>query len=286
MEEDRGTRRLEGIDLESTAPVDAGDSQEYVLPWVVELRIVGTPSVIQVQVKDELVIGRSDPKSNDPPDIDLEPFDAYQKGVSRRHATLVIQNNRLMIRDMGSSNGTYLNRRGLREGENYRIRHGDTITIGKLEMQVLFAVMPSSKEADKTQPTRFEIPVLGNGELILIVDDDADVAVVIGGVLEQAGFKVVMAHTYTEAISMINMRMPAALLFELILPDRSGLDLVSFVRDRKGAKDVPLLVVSSITGGYQMGQAIDAGVDVFMCKPVGVDELLRGMSKVFPKMKA
>lgn len=282
MDDERGTRRLDGLDIESLAPVDAGDSQEYVLPWVVELRVVGTPSVIQVQVKEELLIGRSDPKSQDRPDIDLEAFEGYQKGVSRRHAVIAIHNNRLIIRDLGSANGTYLNRRALREGEQYRVRHGDTITIGKLELQVLFAVMPSSKEQDKTQPTRFEIPLIGRGQHLLIVDDDADVAFVLGGVLEQAGFKATVARTYTEAVSVINTQMPAALLFELILPDRSGLDLVSFVRDRKGAKDVPLLVVSSITGGYQMGQAIDAGVDVFMCKPVGVDELLRGISKVFP----
>lgn len=286
MEEDRGTRRLDDLDLEALAPVDSGDSQEYVLPWVVELRVVGTASVIQFQVKDKLIIGRSDPKNPPLPDIDLEPFGAYQLGVSRRHAMVLIQNNRLMIQDLGSSNGTYLNRRALRPEENYRVRHGDTITIGKLELQVLFAVTPTSKETDKTHPVRFEIPNLGKGEQILIVDDDVDVAYVLGAVLDQAGFKSKIVRTYGEAVSSMNDKMPSAVIFELILPDRSGLDIVSYVRERKGRKDVPLIVVSSITGGYQMGQAIEAGVEVFMCKPVGVDELIRGISKVREHMPA
>lgn len=286
MEEERGTRRLDNIDLDSLPPVDAGDSQEYVLPWVVELRVVGTASVIQFQVTDKLIIGRGDPQNTSAPDIDLEPFDAYQKGVSRRHAQLTVRNNRLMLADLGSANGTYLNNRPLREGENYRLRHGDTISIGKLLLQVFFAVTPTSRDQDKTQPTRFEIPVLGAGERVLIVDDDADVAQVLASVLEQAGFKPTVVRTYTEAVSLMNEHMPAVLLFELILPDRSGLDLVNYVRDRKGRKDIPLIVVSSITGGYQMGKAIDAGVDVFMCKPVGVDELLRGIGKVRAQMGA
>jgi DNA-binding NarL/FixJ family response regulator len=43
---------------------------------------------------------------------------------------------------------------------------------------------------------------------------------------------------------------------------------------------VPLVIISGVTGGYQMGQAIDAGVDIFLTKPVGVDELLRSFTKV------
>jgi DNA-binding NarL/FixJ family response regulator len=45
------------------------------------------------------------------------------------------------------------------------------------------------------------------------------------------------------------------------------------------------MVISSATGGYQMGQAIDYGVDMFLPKPVAVDELVRGIEKMKAEMR-
>jgi DNA-binding response OmpR family regulator len=121
---------------------------------------------------------------------------------------------------------------------------------------------------------------MGSGQHLLIVDNDEDVADVLRSVLEQAGFQVTIVKSYGEAVRTIDREMPAGILTELMLPDVSGLDLVRYIRDRQDGTDVPLLVVTGATAGYQMGQAIDAGADVFMCKPVGIDEVLRGVGKV------
>jgi CheY-like chemotaxis protein len=270
------------VDNENTEPLDAG------IPWVIELRIVGTPAVFQVRVQGELIIGRSDPRFDNKPDIDLEPYDGYQQGVSRRHAMIFPRNNRLVLTDLGSSNGTYVNGRGLMKGQEYRIRHSDTITIGKLQMQIFFAVMPSANAitAERTQPIRLQIPTLGSGQHILVVDHDTDVANVLGDVLTQAGFRVSIVSNFAEAVGFINRSMPDAILLELMLPDVNGLHLVKYIREKENGTNIPLLVVTSATGGFQMGQAIEAGVDVFMCKPVGIDELMRGVGKVAQQMHA
>ncbi|HEX2622853.1 MAG TPA: hypothetical protein VHL11_21990, partial [Phototrophicaceae bacterium] len=63
-----GTRRL---DLDENNLAVQPDSQtepvEHALPWVIELRIVGTASVLQVRVQGELIIGRSDPRFKSKP---------------------------------------------------------------------------------------------------------------------------------------------------------------------------------------------------------------------------
>jgi CheY-like chemotaxis protein len=55
---------------------------------------------------------------------------------------------------------------------------------------------------------------------------------------------------------------------------------VNYLRNRDDGTHIPIIVVSSITGGYQKGQAMEAGVDVFLSKPVGVDELIRSFNEV------
>ncbi|MBC8098727.1 MAG: response regulator [Armatimonadetes bacterium] len=278
---ERGTRRLDQEPIEPALPVDDQEAlAEYPITWVIELRVVGTPSVVQVRVQDEMVVGRSDPRYDTQPDIDLEPYGAYDLGVSRRHAQLFPKNNRLLLRDLGSSNGTYINGRYLLQGQEYRLRHGDMLTIGKLQLQVFFDIMPASKDlVDKTQPIQLKIPLIGSGEHILVVDNDRDVAAVVGSLLEQMGFNVLTVGTVNDAVTLIDQRMPDVAILELILPGANGLELVNYIRKNQGDKHIPIIIISSAAGGFQMEQAMDAGVDIYLYKPVGLDELIRAVSK-------
>lgn len=287
--EPQHTRRLDNADEPSLMPSDALDHRgDEVAPWVIELRIVGTPSVIQAHVNGTLLIGRRDPKSNTFPEVDLEKYGGYASGVSRRHAVIYQHQNRLMIRDLGSANGTILNDYKLEESKGYRLQHGDTISAGRMRMQLFFAVMPSQKDIDKshpTQPVNFEIPQIGAGFHVLIVDPDVNVASVLKSVLEQAGFRVSIAESFREALTVIDQDMPQLILTELMLPDVHGLDLLRVVREQYTHHPLALMVITHAGGGYQMGQAIDAGADTFLIKPVGVDELLRGVSKLVEQVK-
>lgn len=283
--QEHGTRRLDPGSLNRAVPEGTEETGGYPAPWVIELRVVGTPSVIQATVLGEINVGRADARHPVTPDVNLEPFNGYEQGVSRRHAVIFSRNNKLMIRDLASANGTQINDVALVPHHEYPLRHGDTITFGKLSVQIFYAVMPSSNNiAAKTQPINFEIPQLGSGQRVLIVDDDKAVAFILGSILEQAGFKVTAVRSFTEAISFIDAQLPALILFELMLPDGSGLSLAHYVRELEGGANVPLIVVTGVTGGYQRNQAETAGINEFMNKPVGVDELLRGVSKVLEQI--
>lgn len=275
------TRPVEFDELPLIEHLDEQDSGEVAVPWVIELRVIGTASVLQVQVRDELLIGRYDPNMPKEPDINLQPFNGHEKGVSRRHAIIFPNRNRLMIRDLGSANGTFINSHRLQREKHYRLRHGDVLTIGTLMLQVFFAVMPASKDIDTTKTLNFEIRKIGDiSQQILIVDDDDNVGHVIGSIIEQAGFKVTILKTVRDAISWLDKGLPTAILLELMLPDMSGLDLVENVRSRPGGENLPLMVVTTSSAEYKINQALDAGVDMYLAKPVGIDELLRGLTKL------
>ncbi len=62
--EPQHTRRLDNPDEPQFMPTDALDAiRDEVAPWVIELRIVGTPYVVQAHVNGALLIGRRDTKS-------------------------------------------------------------------------------------------------------------------------------------------------------------------------------------------------------------------------------
>lgn len=65
--------------------------------------------------------------------IDLTPFDAVSKGVSRIHAEFqVVAETNLMLRDLASANGTAINGVSLKPHELYRVQNGDQIQLGNL----------------------------------------------------------------------------------------------------------------------------------------------------------
>lgn len=104
------------------------------------LRVVDSSQIIQVDAHKTggVVLGRMDIATGTEPEVDLTPFGAQDKGVSRQHARLEIRDDSLYITDLGSANFTFLN--GLRlTGHQPRIlRDSDEIRLGHLKLQITF----------------------------------------------------------------------------------------------------------------------------------------------------
>ncbi|HEX8139969.1 MAG TPA: FHA domain-containing protein [Pyrinomonadaceae bacterium] len=80
---------------------------------------------------DESQIGRWDADGGIFPDVDLDADDPEAK-VSRRHARIMRRNDKYFIEDLGSTNGTFINRgRRLLPGDRQPLNDGDEIIVGK-----------------------------------------------------------------------------------------------------------------------------------------------------------
>ncbi|HEC21866.1 MAG TPA: FHA domain-containing protein [Chloroflexi bacterium] len=103
---------------------------------IIHVRDADEPISIRPGV--EFLIGRSDSSSGINPDLDLTPYGALEKGVSRIHAALRRGEDVLSIVDLDSANGTYLNGQRLAAHQPRLLRDGDEIRLGKLVMHIYF----------------------------------------------------------------------------------------------------------------------------------------------------
>lgn len=93
--------------------------------------VISAPSV------EGYVLGRSDEATEYNPDINLNTFDARDKGVSRRHCALVLFQGELHVVDLSSVNGTFVNGKRLSPETPYPLTIGDELRLGTLDLILL-----------------------------------------------------------------------------------------------------------------------------------------------------
>jgi hypothetical protein len=111
-------------------------------PWRIALLIKQVQVELIITLTTTLSIGRSDPKSDIQPNIDLKPFGAENLGVSRRHLAIRLESDGVVVEDLHSVNGTKLNGNRLEPGRNYPVRHSDQLVLGGMELQVQVLLNP------------------------------------------------------------------------------------------------------------------------------------------------
>jgi pSer/pThr/pTyr-binding forkhead associated (FHA) protein len=104
---------------------------------VVSLHLVDSGQILPLTGRSEFTLGRMTEGQPILPDVDLSPYEAYSQGVSRLHAALKIANDRVVIVDLGSSNGTRINGQKIVPNVDYPLNHGDMLALGKLKIQLL-----------------------------------------------------------------------------------------------------------------------------------------------------
>lgn len=104
---------------------------------MVSLHLIDCGQVVNLGGQTEFSIGRATEGQPILPDVDLSAHEAYSQGVSRLHASLKINNQRVTIADLGSSNGTRVNGQKIMAHVDYPLNHGDVVALGKFKLQIL-----------------------------------------------------------------------------------------------------------------------------------------------------
>lgn len=90
------------------------------------------------QLNERAILGRTGGENERIALINLDGYGAEGHGVSRRHAMIERQGDRVYIADLGSTNHTYLNGQQLQEHDQLVLRDGDELRLAHMRMKVFF----------------------------------------------------------------------------------------------------------------------------------------------------
>jgi len=106
---------------------------------------------------------------------------------------------------------------------------------------------------------------------VLVVDDEPQILRALRTSLRAAGYEVASAGTAADALAAAALQPPEAVILDLILPDGNG---VQVCRELRTWSTTPVIVLSAVGEEHDKVDALDAGADDYVTKPVGIEELL------------
>jgi len=110
--------------------------------------------------------------------------------------------------------------------------------------------------------------------MILIVDDEADLAGLLDFNLRQAGHETAVAENGERALALAQAKQPDLVLLDVMLPDISGREVCRRLKATPGLTDVPVLMLTARGEEHERVSGFEAGADDYVTKPFSVQELL------------
>ncbi|MBD2676696.1 MULTISPECIES: GAF domain-containing protein [Nostoc] len=138
--------------------------------------------------------------------------------------------------------------------------------------------LPAINQTTNQQAESLELPN-GNGELILIVDDEAAILEISKTLLEDHNYKTLTAINGIEAISLYaqHKNKISMVLMDMMMPSMDGLTAINIMQQMN--PQVKIMGISGMVTDNQMVEAANAGVNIFLTKPYTFHKLLHAINE-------
>jgi len=114
---------------------------------------------------------------------------------------------------------------------------------------------------------------------ILIVDDELEISELFSEMLTLSGFRVRSSHHFNQAIDLINSSPPDGIVLDVMMPEKSGLEVLHFVRAHPDYRDIPVIIVSSKGFPEDVEAYENAGANQYLRKPVSFPDFTQAVQK-------
>jgi two-component system phosphate regulon response regulator PhoB len=108
---------------------------------------------------------------------------------------------------------------------------------------------------------------------ILIVEDEPAIIELVTFTLKEAGWNVAAVQTTADAWNFIQQRLPQLILLDWMLPDQSGLRLLSRIRSDRQFNELPIIMLTAKSMEEDKIAGLDNGADDYVTKPFSPREL-------------
>ncbi|MEO1733177.1 MAG: response regulator [Pseudomonadota bacterium] len=109
---------------------------------------------------------------------------------------------------------------------------------------------------------------------VLLIEDEPNITEAIRFLLTRDGWKVQTHANGADAIDMIRKIAPDLVILDVMLPGKSGMDIIKDLRDHADMKHLPVLMLTARGQSRDREMAEQAGVNRFMTKPFSNAEVL------------
>lgn len=144
---------------------------------------------------------------------------------------------------------------------------------------VQIPLSPRLRELATSEPCFEPVSDL-SGTRILVVDDEADSRAVVVFVLEQANAIVTSVSSGSEALQSIKRSAPNLILSDIGMPEMNGYMFMQQLRSLEPMRQVPAIALTAYAGEYDRQQAIKAGFQKHLPKPVDPEALVNAIANL------
>jgi DNA-binding response OmpR family regulator len=117
---------------------------------------------------------------------------------------------------------------------------------------------------------------------ILLVDDDPNLRDMLRAMLEMGGFAVTEAEDGLDALEKLEEITPDVLVLDVMMPNLDGVSLCKQLRNDAEFVSLPIIMLSGKTQHRAVEEGMAAGANLYLCKPITVDELIRSVRELLP----
>ena len=175
-----------------------------------------------------------------------------------RKEEIVIKNLGTFLQGVGPFSGATIT------GEGHVILLLDSLKL--LEMSV---AAPATRAGDTGGECGvFGPPAPDGRRCVLLVDDSVSVRKFVGGMLERAGFRVVVARDGAEALQQLGEHTVDVVVTDLEMPRLNGYELIRDLNREPTTSDLPVVVLTTRAGAKHVDLARELGVEHYVAKPV------------------
>ena len=118
---------------------------------------------------------------------------------------------------------------------------------------------------------------------ILIVDDEPNVVMPIQFLMEQQGYRVMIAERGEDALDLIYQYKPDLVLLDIMLPGIDGYEVCEIIRLNPNYRNVKIIFLTAKGREVEIAQGLALGADAYITKPFSNAELLAKVKELLEK---
>jgi CheY-like chemotaxis protein len=115
---------------------------------------------------------------------------------------------------------------------------------------------------------------------VLVVDDEIDTLNLLRTILEISGYQAFTTLNSVEAITLAEVEHPDCILLDIMMPQLDGFTLCKMMRLHPATAHLPIVFVTAYSSLDLEERRLEAGADMVLPKPIGMDVLIEAVEKV------